>query len=115
MHTRIAELDGDSRIIPMQPRRHNRHISDLIDPQSLPETHVRLPDGTIMTKEEWAINPNRPLSLRERREKIQRKTQERLASRAEGTGSSGLRNAVEMEEEGTKGKRTWREKLSCFK
>lgn len=79
------------------PARHREltHLSSLIDPTDLTgDWKARSPSGNLLGPKGYFSHPERPLSMRERREEIVR----RCASQ-EGTSNSGLGLGLDVMEE----------------
>lgn len=89
----IHELEGHGNVTRpgRPPRKH--HLSELIDPDDLPPNlHMRTRSGNVLGREEWVAHPDRPRSLRERREEVMRRVAERAAqanAEAAGDGVAG--------------------------
>ena len=125
LHFEVHELDGHSNVTRPTPPRALRHLSDLIDPADLAAgSHVRSPSGNMLTAAEFAAYPDRPMSLRERREAVMQRTAAasttQLATIGEaGTGegqagnATGTTTTVTTPKENRKGgmKAAWK---SCF-
>jgi len=64
--------EGDSGISPPGPIRNLRKLSELIDPTTIfdDEWAIQSPSGNILGRTAYEIRDDRPLSMRERQERI---------------------------------------------
>ncbi|KAK5136922.1 hypothetical protein LTR08_001429 [Meristemomyces frigidus] len=86
---KIHVLDGHSNVSRPPPPPRLRHLSELIDPMDLAtaDGHVRSPSGNMLEPAQWLVHPDRPMSIRERQERIQERM--RAASRLGEVESAG--------------------------
>jgi hypothetical protein len=93
-----------------------RRYSELIDPAQLDNLQVRSPSGNMLTGSRYNLRDDRPLSVRERQERIRQqimqKKQEQEMSQGNGRKRDSVKVTVEKASTGKNQKRKTR--FGCF-
>lgn len=101
---------------PPSTPRHVLRISGIIDLNDIAVNgHVESPSGQIMTREEYANHPDRPLTLRERQQKIlQRVREEQEREQQQRAALAALNNEGETAEQKNAAKKAKSSKKGKF-
>lgn len=91
----LHETTTERRVTEPSPPREITHLSSIIDPKEISgDWTIRSPSGNLLGLGGYMNHPARPLSMRERQEKVRRAMEEKKASLG---GCSALATVAEVE------------------